>query len=556
MNLHPKSPYSPKLSPMKKDVFGSITNFSDDSPTFSPYSSRSKYSRLASSVGHSSFQATSEKTPDLLRSLEGSSENTKIVQQFREKQFLSKTIGDEITAAIIERDQLKDAISEARRRLSLTRSKSEIEATEYLLETRSSNESLINVQADLRSRVEREKALSLSLQRGIEAQREKQVEIHLDIRHIETSTHAIVQRLEIFQRDLKMYEDRCKQLEKRISIIPDYFRKPQKKLESRLESLESEIVSQKRASSLSSSKIQALQEYLQLILHINGDLCTTVAAREDAREKINTLSKRYVSGRHGFDVGNSASSSRQNNMEKLIAANTSLLASFSSQRSSKISSNATPISAYLKNISFLLPNKSALKKNVKKSVTDFTHVTESLKNVKKKSSQQQSKRRSKITRGSTSSKESTTSSVVSAGESTRREERAVSVYNKSLMESASRQAATAAAAAAAAVAQVAVANLAYASPKNRSSSPSPLVRRAFIPSSNTTKSGQGNEFNIIASVSKAAKAATRLNATLASKVKSLVGTRDSELFEGVRKVDFVDMLDHLTTVKRMTSRTP
>ncbi|KAJ1420582.1 hypothetical protein B484DRAFT_399826 [Ochromonadaceae sp. CCMP2298] len=76
--------------------------------------------------------------------------------------------------------------------------------------------------------------------------------------------------------------------------------------------------------------------------------------------------------------------------------------------------------------------------------------------------------------------------------------------------------------------------------------PSAPSKASFIPSGN-----QKSEFNVVASVSKAARAAQQLNATLASKVKSLQFGGTGDLFDEVPRVSLMDMQQHLAAVKKL-----
>ena len=101
-----------------------------------------------------------------------------------------------------------------------------------------------------------------------------------------------------------------------------------------------------------------------------------------------------------------------------------------------------------------------------------------------------------------------------------------------LIQTAGRLAATAAATAAAAAAN------AQSSGK---------VGRIFVPSSPC----ESKEFNVMASVSKAARSAREMNATLASRVKSLDFDGCGPQFNEITKIDLSDMHDYLTVVKKL-----
>lgn len=101
-----------------------------------------------------------------------------------------------------------------------------------------------------------------------------------------------------------------------------------------------------------------------------------------------------------------------------------------------------------------------------------------------------------------------------------------------IVQTAARLAATAAATAAAAAA---------------SAEGSAQIGRVFIPSSPATN----REFNVVASVSKAARSARELNATLASKVKSLDFDGAGPLFSDIERIGLSDMHDYLNSVKEL-----
>ena len=114
-------------------------------------------------------------------------------------------------------------------------------------------------------------------------------------------------------------------------------------------------------------------------------------------------------------------------------------------------------------------------------------------------------------------------------------------YQRLLMQLAARKSATSAA-----IAATAASNLVEAA-ESRSGTP----QRAFIP--NSTKQN-AKEFNVVATVSKATREATRLNASFASKIKSLDDAEvEKTLFHNVRRVGLADMLEHLSSVKHLQS---
>jgi hypothetical protein len=69
----------------------------------------------------------------------------------------------------------------------------------------------------------------------------------------------------------------------------------------------------------------------------------------------------------------------------------------------------------------------------------------------------------------------------------------------------------------------------------------------FVPSSTTGS----NEFNIVASVSRASRAAKELNATVASRVKSLHSGGTGELFEEIPRITLADLQHQLKAVKEL-----
>ena len=222
-------------------------------------------------------------------------DGSSVVVAFRELQSKIKHVELDRTTAVRDRDKLLVELGEIRRMMANVKNEGEFHATDMLLDRRRQQDEIMLDISRFKSKIEVLRESINNSRRDYESKKEVREQLEEQIDVIKSDTYNTQRLIETHRYEIQLVDERCRKMQEKLDISPDSGRPECLKMESTLRELERELAEQKRASDKTSLRADALQNYMSLILQINGDLCQTVTAREQARSKIARLSAQFLS---------------------------------------------------------------------------------------------------------------------------------------------------------------------------------------------------------------------------------------------------------------------
>lgn len=223
---------------------------------------------------------------------------THVITAFRELQAKSRILEQDRFSTIKERDELKAKLIELQRDISLHRSHSEIKATENLLVARRESEKVKLAVGTVEEQLIGEEDAHRSLQRGITARETIISTLESDLRQLDGKLHSLRRAKSVRSQDFEAAEARCERL---VANVDEANYKHQERctvVNTEIDSVKRELDKADKSLLRSSMRLSAMEKYLELVLSINGDLCETLAAREEAKSRILKLAGQYAPPRY------------------------------------------------------------------------------------------------------------------------------------------------------------------------------------------------------------------------------------------------------------------
>ena len=218
-----------------------------------------------------------------------------IVVAFRDLQGKIKHVELDRTSAFRERDRLQVELDELKRLLFSIKNKSEVYQSKIALDKKHEIGGIKNEINDIKTRINYLKDSVFVGQQSIDTKYQMHNELDNEIEVIKSKLTESQRIVEKYRNEIKIFEDKCHHIQDTLDIVPDSGKTEKERLEFMVDELEKELRDQKKSSEKASLRADALQNYVSLILQLNGDLCETVSARESARSKIEKLSAQFLS---------------------------------------------------------------------------------------------------------------------------------------------------------------------------------------------------------------------------------------------------------------------
>ena len=221
-----------------------------------------------------------------------------VVVAFRELQAKIKHVELDRLAAFRERDRLLADINEKKREQTMRRKEREMNSVDHLLERRDESDKLGSDITDLAIKTELINESYKIVQEDLDTKIDKFANLEAELAEIKSATENLIGSVAKRREELKDTEEKCKEMERQIELAPVFLSKlphsPQK-LEMELAMLESQLEEEKKCNEKASMRADALQNYLALVLQINGDLCNAMKDKEMSASKYARLSTRLLS---------------------------------------------------------------------------------------------------------------------------------------------------------------------------------------------------------------------------------------------------------------------
>jgi hypothetical protein len=217
-------------------------------------------------------------------------------------------------AAIQERDQLKHLLLEKKRNEAMWRSRTDIESTEQLLEQRSRAQLLRSSQEDVEAQIQVREDVFRSLQKGLFAQSQRAAGLERDIAAVNEDISAQDSRNNAKSETIGEIEQKCEDLCRQLKYLKDSelgnfvpskdfqgteSMNSMKYLQVTSVQLEKELLKQRKAQVRLDVRCRALQKYMELILKINEDLTQMLMQKAHAQAEILEIADGFSSRHKG-----------------------------------------------------------------------------------------------------------------------------------------------------------------------------------------------------------------------------------------------------------------
>lgn len=265
----------------------------------SPASTR--ISQLDSSSTLLSQPSSSSKYTMLQSDLDVASRSVNnVINAFRELQGKSRILVNERFLAIKERDELRDRVNSLHHDLSTTRSKSEIKSAEDNFSSRRNIDRIRISLGDLESKLTAEEDVNFAIQRGLSAQYSTIETYEHDVNDMRDKIQALRQRNSILTNDLNVLENRRDSLSYDLDELAMRHRVKCDHISESIGSMTEDIARLERSDNRSLLRLNAMTKYMELLLDMNGDLCETLTAREEAKARILKMADTFAPPRYAW----------------------------------------------------------------------------------------------------------------------------------------------------------------------------------------------------------------------------------------------------------------
>jgi hypothetical protein len=213
------------------------------------------------------------------------SATTSVMSAFRELQNKTKHIENERYLLLKEKDELKNKIMESKRNAAIHRNKLEIETTESLLNHRNHYEKVQKVYNDLNYQFLTQREHHESLEKKLSHQEKHYHGLQHDLIHYQEKLLALEKHKISLEKTMNDSKMRVGDLELNQRLSPQKHSRSEFPLLQEMNSLEDDVRAVHQEQSSIDRKVVHLQDYIDLILKINGDLCQTLIQREKAKNQ-------------------------------------------------------------------------------------------------------------------------------------------------------------------------------------------------------------------------------------------------------------------------------
>lgn len=224
-----------------------------------------------------------------------------IISTFKELQTKVKILEKSRYDAIQEKDELNHAINNKLRDIKSWKNKNNFQLTDNLMDVRNRHEKLRFEYDDTQMKLNTYLEIEKSLDSGISAQKSLIESLHKNIHDLKLKIKKVEKHNQLLNEEFQAISSRNSNLANHVDeTIPDDVKQKYYCLENEIKSLQEEINISKNSNKRYELKFDAMRRYMDLILHINGDLCETLVLREEKKENILRLAEKYTPPRYAW----------------------------------------------------------------------------------------------------------------------------------------------------------------------------------------------------------------------------------------------------------------
>ena len=239
----------------------------------------------------SSTTRATPKTPDSALITEAKQSATSVVNAFRDLQAKAKIIENERNSAMRIRDELRQELNETRRIQALARNKQETRTHDHYLSIKTSTEELLNSHSQVQREYRRLSEAGATLKDKLSSEYAKQTVLEDDVRRCNSEVQSAEQRILDLKRALLASQGRVDSLEKRLDTDAAA---QERAIQAEIRRVQQASEKEHLASVRADIRLGALESYLEIILKVNGDLCEAIRQKEDTDNRAVRLAERQM----------------------------------------------------------------------------------------------------------------------------------------------------------------------------------------------------------------------------------------------------------------------
>jgi len=228
-------------------------------------------------------------------------QSAEVLHAFKELKAKAKTLESERKETDRENERLRSELSSSRREsFRFRRGAREMQLSDSLASARNEMEVKRKEVAELERDLIVMEDANRSIERGITSGRARLASMSDDASDLCSLVNAQEQECRVKEEELHKLEERCAYLHSRISALPQAKQQQTNRMKEALATMETEL--QKIQGAADSGRLRAagLHRYIEMMIGINGELCDTILAREEAKARVLRISGKLTASPSGL----------------------------------------------------------------------------------------------------------------------------------------------------------------------------------------------------------------------------------------------------------------
>jgi myosin heavy subunit len=228
-------------------------------------------------------------------------QSAEVLHAFKELKAKAKMLESERKETDRENERLRSELSSSRREsFRFRRGAREMQLSDSLASARNEMEVKRKEVAELERDLIVMEDANRSIERGITSGRARLASMSDDASDLCSLVNAQEQECRVKEEELHKLEERCAYLHSRISALPQAKQQQTNRMKEALATMETEL--QKIQGAADSGRLRAagLHRYIEMMIGINGELCDTILAREEAKARVLRISGKLTASPSGL----------------------------------------------------------------------------------------------------------------------------------------------------------------------------------------------------------------------------------------------------------------
>ena len=218
-------------------------------------------------------------------------QSAEVLAAFRELKQKAKGLETEHKEILRENERLRNELSVSRREsLRFRRGAREMQLSDSLAHARKDMESKRKEVAELERDLIIMEDANRSIERGVTSGRAKLASVSDDSEQVHANVNEQELECKSMEEELKKINERCMYLQSRINALPQAKQQQTNRMKEALSTMEAELLKIRSATEQGKIRGSGLHRYIEMMIGINGELCDTILAREEAKARVLRIS--------------------------------------------------------------------------------------------------------------------------------------------------------------------------------------------------------------------------------------------------------------------------